>query len=82
MAAATRLQWSTHAVAIWGGVVGPRDDILNKEWVEMCRVAYNPDEVTDEPKFHGFAASGEAPPTGGSGGRRQGTRGDPYAEEI
>ena len=32
--------------------------------------------------MHGCVESGELPPTGGTSGRRQGTRGDLYAEEI
>ena len=37
--------------------------------------------MTDEPKIHGVAVAGEAPPTGGGGGQRQVTRGYPHAEE-
>ena len=69
MAAATHLQWSMHDVARGGGLVGVRNNLLNKEWVEMCEAAYTPAAVTNEPKIHGVAAVGEAPPTGGRGGR-------------
>ena len=41
----------------------------------------HPSCVTDEPRIHGVAVSGEAPSTGGRGGRRRVTRGEPYAEE-
>ena len=63
-----------------GGLVGLRHNLLNKEWAEMCRAAYTPAAVTKEPKIHGDAEAGEAPRTGGRGGRRRGTRGYPYAE--
>ena len=68
------------AVARGGGGVGLRNNLLDREWEEMCRAAYNLDAVTKETKLYWVAASGEAPPTGGKGGRRQGTRGDPYVE--
>ena len=54
---------------------------MKKEWAEICGEAYTPSAVTDKHKIHGFEASGEAPPTGGRCGRRQVTRGGPYAEE-
>ena len=46
----------------------------------MCGVAYTPYAMNDKPKIHGVAEIGESPPTGGWSGRRQGTRGDTYAE--
>ena len=51
-----------------GGIIGIRNNLLNKEWVEMCGVAYNPSAVTNEPKIHGVTAAGEAPQIGGRGG--------------
>ena len=47
----------------------------------MCRAAYIPSTVTKKPKIHGVVASGKATSTKGRGGRRRGTRGDPYKEE-
>ena len=61
--------------------VGLRHDLLNKEWVEMCGVTYNPDAMTDEPKIHGVTAAGEATTTGRRGIWRRGTKGYPYIEE-
>ena len=81
MAAADCLRWSIRSVTRWGGLVFLWNNILNKDWAEMCGVAYTPSAVTDEPKIHGIAEAGKAPPTGGRVGRMRGTRGNPNAEE-
>ena len=51
-----------------GGLVGLQNDLLNKEWADMCGAVYNPATVTYEPKIYGVMSVGEAPPTGGGGG--------------
>ena len=70
------------AVSRGGGVVGIRNDLLSKEWEDMCGVAYTPAAMTNKPKIHGVGSPGGAPPTGGRGGRRRGTRRYPYVEEM
>ena len=47
----------------------------------MFREAYAPSSGTNKPKINGVTALWEAPPTGGRGGWRHGTREDTYAEE-
>ena len=64
----------------WGGLVGIQNNLLNKEWVEMCGEAYTSSAVTDKPKIHGVAVSVEAPPTGDRGDWRRGTREYPYVD--
>ena len=59
-----------------GGVVGIWNNLLNKEWEDICGAYYTPAGVTNKPKIHRVTAAGEAPPTVGRGGRKQGTRGD------
>ena len=69
-----------HVALKEGEVVGLRNNIMNKEWAEMCRAEYNPYEVTNEPKKHGVTTTEEELTTGGRGDRIWGTRGSPYAE--
>ena len=63
-----------------GGLVGFRNNLLNKKCVEMCGVAYNLAAVAYETKIHGVSASGELPPTGGICDQIRGTKGDPYVD--
>ena len=56
------------------GIVGLRNNLLKKEWADMCGAAYNPDAVNNKPKIHGVSSVEEAPPTGGRGSRRRGTK--------
>ena len=80
MDVASLLWWNMRDVAIGGGVVGLRHNILNKEWAEKCGVEYTPATVNNESKIHGVAESGEACPTVERGVQRRETRGVPYAE--
>ena len=51
------------------GLVGLHNNLLNREWAEMCWETYTPYAVINKPKIHGVTAAGEAPLTGGRGGQ-------------
>ena len=42
-----------------GGIIGLQNNLLNKEWKEMCGAAYKPSAVTDEPKYMGPRQQGK-----------------------
>ena len=65
-----------------GGIVGIWNNLLNKDWVEMCRTAYSQAAVTDEHKTHGVKTSGEDLPTGWMGWRKQGMGGYWYEGKV
>ena len=65
MTAATSLRWITRDVSRGGGIIGIQNNLLNKEWEDICQEKYTPYALTKETKIHGDMSAGEAPSTGG-----------------
>ena len=81
MTAATSLRWITRDVSRGGGIIGIQNNLLNKEWEDICQEKYTPYALTKETKIHGDMSAGEATSTGGRVIWIRVTGGGPCVEE-